>query len=434
MVQGRNETGSRADEDPNRTEHDVTGFDSGVAQDDGRRAQRRALGLIAGAQVLALGLWFSASAVAPRLEEVWGLETGQTAWLTLSVQLGFVAGALGLAIGGVPDRINSRHIFVVSALVGALANAGLLALDGDRFAAAVGLRALTGIALAGVYPSGLKVMAGWFQRNRGMALGVLVGALTVGSASPHLIRGFGFDWRGVVGGASLLAVAAAGIMGVAVEDGPFEVSSQRFSWSHISSIVRNRGVRLSTYGYLGHMWELYAMWTWTAAFLIASAEAGGYGAGFVSVATFAIIAIGGSGAWLFGVWADRQGRTLAAGTSMVLSGAAAILTPFVFGRSPALVVALFLVWGFTVVADSAQFSAMVTETASNTQRGTALTLQTALGFLLTVITIRGVPVLAEWWGWQWAFPVLALGPAFGTWAMVRLRSLPEASRLASGRG
>jgi MFS family permease len=412
----------------------VTGIDIGVAQDDGSMAQRRALWLIAGAQVLALGLWFSASAVAPQLEALWGLETGQTAWLTLAVQLGFVAGALGLAISGVPDRINSRRIFVVSALVGALANAGLLTLDGDRFAAAVGLRVLTGIALAGVYPSGLKVMAGWFRENRGMALGVLVGALTIGSASPHLIRGIGFDWRGVVGGASVLAIVAALIMGLAVRDGPFEVAAQPFSWSHISSIVRNRGVRLSTYGYLGHMWELYAMWTWTAAFLVASADAGGHGTGFVSVATFAIIAVGSGGAWLFGIWADRRGRTLAAGTSMVLSGTAAVLTPFVFGRSPALVVALFLVWGFTVVADSAQFSAMVTEAASNAQRGTALTLQTALGFLLTVITIRGVPVLAEWWGWQWAFPLLAIGPALGTWAMIRLRSQPAASRLGGGRG
>jgi len=397
-------------------------------------AQRRALAAIAGAQLLALTLWFSASAVAPQLEDLWRLSSGQTAGLTLAVQLGFVAGALALAITGLPDIVNSRTIFVTTALAGAAANAGLLALDGGQYPLAFALRLITGAALAGVYPSGLKVMSGWFQQGRGMALGVLVGALTVGSAAPHLIRGIGFDWRGVVAGASLAAVGAAVIMGMAVHDGPFEVKSARFSWRHISCIVKNRGVRLSTYGYLGHMWELYAMWTWTAAFLAASATAGGYDDGYVPTATFFVIGVGGAGAWLFGLWADRRGRTLAAGTSMALSGTAALLTPVVFGLSPVIVLPLFLIWGFTVVADSAQFSAMVTETASDGERGTALTLQTALGFLLTLVTIRGVPVLADWWGWRWSFTALAIGPALGVWAMARLRSLPEAAKLAGGRG
>ncbi len=397
-------------------------------------AQRRALAAIAGAQLLALTLWFSASAVAPQLEELWNLSSGQTAGLTLAVQLGFVAGALVLAITGLPDVVSSRTIFVTTALLGAAANAGLLALDGSQYPLAFTLRLITGAALAGVYPSGLKVMSGWFRRGRGMALGVLVGALTVGSAAPHLIRGVGFDWQGVVGGASVLAVAAALIMGAAVHDGPFEVKSSRFSWRHISCIVKNRGVRLSTYGYLGHMWELYAMWTWTAAFLAASAAAAGHDDGYVPTATFFVIGVGGAGAWLFGLWADRRGRTLAAGTSMAVSGTAAILTPLVFGLSPAVVLPLFLVWGFAVVADSAQFSAMVTETASDGERGTALTLQTALGFLLTLVTIRGVPVLADWWGWRWSFVVLAIGPALGVWAMARLRSLPEAAQLAGGKG
>lgn len=397
-------------------------------------AQRRALAAIAGAQLLALTLWFSASAVAPQLEELWNLSSGQTAGLTLAVQLGFVAGALVLAITGLPDVVSSRTIFVTTALLGAAANAGLLALDGSQYPLAFTLRLITGAALAGVYPSGLKVMSGWFRRGRGMALGVLVGALTVGSAAPHLIRGVGFDWQGVVGGASVLAVAAALIMGTAVHDGPFEVKSSRFSWRHISCIVKNRGVRLSTYGYLGHMWELYAMWTWTAAFLAASAAAAGHDDGYVPTATFFVIGVGGAGAWLFGLWADRRGRTLAAGTSMAVSGTAAILTPLVFGLSPAVVLPLFLVWGFAVVADSAQFSAMVTETASDGERGTALTLQTALGFLLTLVTIRGVPVLADWWGWRWSFVVLAIGPALGVWAMARLRSLPEAAQLAGGKG
>jgi MFS family permease len=266
-----------------------------------------------------------------------------------------------------------------------------------------------------------------------MALGVLVGALTVGSAGPHLIRGFGFDWQGVVLGASGLAAAGALLM-LLVRDGPYETPSQQFAWNQIGRVFANRGVRLSTFGYLGHMWELYAMWTWTAAFLAASAAAAGYGDGWVPTATFAIIAVGGAGAWLAGLYADRRGRTLAAGAAMAVSGSCALATPVLFGLSPLVVVPVFLVWGVAVVADSAQFSAMVVETSDDAVRGTALALQTALGFLLTLVTIRGVPILADAWGWRWAFPVLALGPALGIVAMVRLRRSPAAAALAGGLG
>jgi MFS family permease len=219
-----------------------------------------------------------------------------------------------------------------------------------------------------------------------------------------------------------------------VEDGPYEVPRSSFSMKLAGEVVRNRGVRLSTYGYLGHMWELYAMWTWAAAFLAASAEASGSGDGWVPVATFGVIAIGGAGAWIAGVVADRRGRTVVAGTSMALSGACALVTPFVFGLHPSVVVPVFLLWGFTVVADSAQFSTMVTETADDRSRGTALTLQTALGFLLTLVTIRGVPLLADAWGWQWAFPWLAAGPVLGIAAMIGLKRSPEAAKLAGGLG
>lgn len=396
--------------------------------------QRRALFFIAGGQLLALTLWFSASAVAPQLEELWDLSSGQTAGLTLAVQLGFVVGALALAVSNLADIVASRALFTISALLGAAVNLGLLALGEGDYLWAWLLRFLTGAALAGVYPAGLKVMSGWFREGRGLALGVLVGALTVGSAGPHLIRGIGFDWRGVVGGASLLALAGAVLMWLLVTDGPYETSRQRFSFRQVGRVVRNRGVRLSTYGYLGHMWELYAMWTWTAAYLAASAEEAGQTAGFVPTSTFFIIAVGGLGAWLFGRWADRFGRTLLAGISLVLSGTAGLLTPLVFGASPVLVVGLFLVWGFAVVADSAQFSTMVTETSEDDTRGTALALQTALGFLLTLVTIRGVPVLADAWGWRWAFPLLAVGPALGIAAMVALKRSPHAAALAGGRG
>ena len=396
--------------------------------------QRRALLAIAGSQLLVLTLWFSASAAAPQLEVDWGLSSGETAGLTLAVQIGFVLGALGSAALAFADAVPARQLFTLAALTGAAANAGLLTLGEGDFALAFLLRLLTGIALAGVYPSGLKIMTGWFRRGRGMVLGVLVGALTVGTAGPHLIRGLGFGWRGVIGVASILAILGAIVLWSMVRDGPYETPRQAFSWRHVGEVVSNRGVRLSTYGYLGHMWELYGMWTWTAAFLAASAAAAGLSDGWVPTATFAVIAVGVAGAWLAGVAADRMGRTIVAGGSMAVSGSCALVTPLVFGLSPWLGVPLFVVWGFAVIADSAQFSAMVTETAADEYRGTALTLQTALGFLLTLVTIRGVPLLADAWGWRWAFPWLALGPALGIIAMIRLRRSPEALRLAGGAG
>ena len=396
--------------------------------------QRKALVVVAGSQLLALTLWFSATAVGPRLEEVWGLSSGQTAGLTLAVQIGFVVGALGLAISNLADIVPSRTLFATAALAGAAVNGGLLFLGEGDYGWAFILRLLTGMALAGVYPAGLKVMAGWFEEGRGMALGVLVGALTVGSAGPHLIRGFGFDWQGVVGAASLLAVVAGALMWVLITDGPYETSQQRFSWHHIGRVVRNRGFRLATYGYLGHQWELYAMWTWTAAFLAASAADAGRGDGFVPTATFFVIATGALGAGLFGRWADQFGRTRLAGLSMLISGLAGLATPLVFGLTPLVVVPLFLVWGFAVVADSAQFSAMVTETSDDQTRGTALALQTALGFLLTLVTIRAVPLIADELTWRWAFPLLSIGPAAGIAAMVALKRSSHAAALAGGRG
>ncbi len=397
------------------------------------RSRRRALAIISVSQLMALSLWFSATAVSPQLRSLWQLSTTEEAGLTLAIQLGFVVGALVSAVLNLADVVPSRTLFLASSFGGALANLGLLAVDESTVSLALALRFLTGAFLAGVYPAGLKVVSGWFKEGRGMALGVLVGALTVGSASPHLVRGLGLEWEGVIVSASALTFLAAGMMH-RVGDGPHEVPTQRFRLSQVAVVVRNRGVRLATFGYLGHMWELYAMWTWTAAFLAASAAEtpGGYGP--ISIITFFVIAVGGLGSWWAGSLADRYGRTRVAGGAMVVSGTCALLTPLVFGAPALLVVPVMLIWGLSVVADSAQFSTMVTETAEDEVRGTALTMQTAVGFLLTMVTIRWVPALADGLGWQWAFLVLALGPAMGVWAMVRLARSPHAAQLAGGRG
>jgi MFS family permease len=386
--------------------------------------QRRALVLVAVSQLLALGVWFSATAVIPQLEQAWGLEPGGAAGVTLAVQIGFVAGALVSATLNVADLFPARALFGASAVLAALANLGLLLVGPGEVGLAYALRFATGLFLAGVYPTGLKVMAGWFRQGRGMAMGLMVGALTVGSASPHLVRGLGLDWRGVVATASALTVAAALLMAW-VGDGPHDAMSSRFRWRQVADAMSTRGTRLATFGYLGHMWELYAVWTWIGAYLAASAGEAGSGYPSIPVLTFAIIASGGVGAWIAGRMADRSGRALVAGGSMAISGACSLLSAAVFGAPAWLVVPVMVVWGVTVVSDSAQFSAMVTETATPETRGTALTIQTALGFLLTMVTIWGVPRVAEVAGWRWAFVGLAIGPALGVAAMARFRRVIE---------
>lgn len=392
------------------------------------KGQRRALSLIAIAQLFALSLWFSASAVAESLKTAWDLTDGQVPLLTLAVQVGFVTGALLSALLNLADRVKARHLFAISAVAGGLVNAALLLLGPGDLVFVVGVRFLTGVALAGVYPSGMKAIAGWFKEGRGTALGILIGALTIGSALPHLVRGFGLDWQVVLLTASGLAVVSSGMMLIA-GDGPFDTATSAFSWHHLRAIFGNRGFRLATIGYLGHMWELYAAWTWVAFYVAATDFSGS-----ASVVAFAMIAVGGMGSYLAGKLADRRGRTLAAGGSMVISGTAAALTAVVFNAPSWVMIGLLLIWGLTVISDSAQFSAIVTEVVPDEVRGTALTLQTALGFMLTLITISLVPLIADRSSWQWAFLILVPGPVIGTIAMFRLKHSPWSAKIAGGRG
>ncbi|HEX6207013.1 MAG TPA: MFS transporter [Actinomycetota bacterium] len=396
--------------------------------------RRRALALLTLAMVLGLATWFSASAVIPQLREEWSLGPTAAAWLTIAVQLGFVAGALVSAVLNLADVHSARTVIVVSGFGAALANLGLVA--ADDAALGIPLRFLTGFFLAGVYPPGMKVIATWYREGRGYALGVLVAGISLGSAMPHLVNGLGgLSWRTVIVITSILTASGGVIARYLVGDGPFPFPRAVFDPRQAGRVFRNRGVRLATFGYFGHMWELFAMWAWFLVFFTESLETAGRDPTVLApLATFAVIGSGALGCWAAGILGDRWGRSRTTSAAMAISGACALTIGLLFGRSPWLVLALGIVWGITVVADSAQFSAAVTETANTAYVGTAVTLQTALGFTLTVATIWLVPIVRDALSWWWAFAMLALGPALGILAMQRLQRSPEAFRIAGGRG
>ena len=392
-----------------------------------------ALVLLSTALLLGMSLWFGVSAVAPRLTTEWKLDPSTAAWLTLAVQIGFVAGTLASALFNLPDVIRVRYLFALSAFAGAAVNA-ILAGFVHTGATAIALRFATGVFLAGVYPPGMKIIATWFRTGRGFALGVLIGALTLGKASPYLVNAIGSaNWRVNVAMASVLAAIGGAIVLFFVRDGPYALPNQPFDLSQITTIFSNRGVRLANFGYFGHMWELYAMWTWAPAMIRASIARSGGAPALADAASFAVIGCGAIGCVAAGLLADRYGRTLVASVAMAISGACCIAIGFLFGGSPALLLTVAAVWGASVVADSAQFSACITELGDPRYVGTALTMQTCIGFLITTISIRLMPLLVDAVGWSWAFVALAPGPFLGIIAMLRLRALPEASRIAGGR-
>lgn len=392
-----------------------------------------ALLLLSIAVLLGMSLWFGVSAVAPELVREWKLTSSETAWLTLAVQLGFVAGTLASAVFNLPDVIRARHLFALCAFAGAASNA-VLAWSVHSAAPAIALRFATGMFLAGVYPPGMKIIATWFRAGRGFALGVLIGALTLGKASPYLVNAIGSSsWRVNVGSVSLFALIG-GVVVLLLHDGPYALANQPFDISQFASVYRNRGVRLANLGYFGHMWELYAMWTWAPAMIRASVAAMHGRAAVAEAASFAVIGSGAVGCIVAGLLADRIGRTVVASAAMAISGACCVAVGFLYGRSEWALLAVAVIWGASVVADSAQFSACVTELGDARYIGTALTIQTCIGFLITTFSIDLIPLLVNKVGWPLAFVFLAPGPFLGIIAMLRLRSLPEAKQLAGGRG
>ena len=368
--------------------------------------------------LLSLTSWMTATAIGQELQLRWSLTSSQVGWLTTIVQLGFVIGTALGAILNLADVLPSKTYFAISALLAAASNAFLLTANG--FDDALPARFLTGFFLAGVYPPGMKMVSTWFHSARGLAIGTVVGALTVGKATPYLLKAIGgTSTTAVIGGGSITGLVAAFLVASTYRDGPYPFPSRPFEWNRVGRLLRHRETMLATGGYLGHMWELYAMWTWISAFLFAAA-AGVVSDTIIDLVVFGAIAAGALGCVLGGIAADRIGRHRVVNLAMVISGICCLSAGFIFHAPFALLVCLTWIWGFFVVADSAQFSALVTEVAPQDSVGTALMLQTSLGFLLTMVTIQAVPAIVGAVDWQWAFTFLALGPMCGICSILLL--------------
>ncbi|MES1931827.1 major facilitator superfamily protein [Salinisphaera shabanensis T35B1] len=396
----------------------------------------QALVILAVALLLGMTSWFSATAVVPQLRETWALSAGAAAWMTIAVQIGFVAGALASAIFNVADRVAPRRLMFYGATLAALSNALLLLTP--PIALAVVLRMLTGFGLASVYPPAMKAMATWFKVKRGTALGIMVGALTVGSAAPHLVNGLGgLDWQVVIAASSIMSLAGGLIAQYLGRDGPFDFPRAVFDPRKAWQVFSDRPVRLACIGYFGHMWELYAMWAWFGVFFgdVLSAHAFQAPLALSAVATFAVIGVGAVGCWVGGILGDHWGRGRATSLAMIVSGSCALLIGLIPVSAWPVIMVVGLIWGFWVVADSAQFSTVITELGDQRYVGTALTLQQAIGYILTIPTIWLIPIVHEALGWSYAFAVLALGPLVGTIAMQKLAGIEKAhARALSGDG
>jgi len=381
-------------------------------------AKRLSIAILILSQVSVLSVWFSSAAVLAEMRREAGLATADLAWLTTAVQLGFAAGALGFAALGLADRFDPRRVFCLSALVAAVANLGQIWTPVGG-AEALALRAVTGAALAGVYPVGMKIAVGWSKANRALLVGALVGALTVGSASPHLIALLGgADWRATILITTVITIAG-GLAMLGASLGPFHARAPRLDPRAIRLAWTDRRIRLAILGYLGHMWELYVFWAWIGVIAAGSFIAAGIeGAGDLAKLTaFLAIGLGGIACVVCGWLADRAGKALVSTRILGLSSAMAVVAALTWGGPVWVTIPVLIVWGILVVPDSPLFSALVADAAPPHWAGSLMTLQTSIGFLLTAFTVQATPFVSESIGWPWMLAITGIGPALGVIAM-----------------
>jgi MFS family permease len=383
----------------------------------------RVLALVCIAVLLATSTWLSGTAAVPALRAEWRIDAADAAWITTSVQLGFVAGTLLLSALNVADVFRARHVFFVSALLAGAANLGFARLSSGLLSASV-FRFLTGVALAGVYPVAMKIVASWFRSGLGWRLGLLVGALTAGTSAPFLLRASGaaFDWRSVTQIASALSMLAALIVLTGVGDGPHLPAQSRFDPGALVRAFRHPPFRYTALGYFGHMWELYAFWSLLGAFLSASFAASAAWAPRVSLISFLAIAAGAVGCVAGGWISRRTGERNVALVSLCASGSFCLASFTAFSLPPLLLTVFVVIWGVVVVSDSPQFSALAARHCPREYTGSALTMQNGIGFAVTVVSIQLVSVLGETVGWRAAMLLLAPGPMLGALAISRLKN------------
>jgi len=384
----------------------------------------RALALISVSVLLSTSTWFSGTAAAPILRELWGLSDVQSSWLTISVQLGFILGTFLYALLNLPDVFPTRAVFFISATLTAIFNCGFAILSQD-FPTSLAFRFLTGVTLAGIYPVGMKLVAQWFQAGLGWRLGVMLAALTLGTAFPYLMFALGAapEWRLLLLSASGLTLLGGCVVLFLVPPGPFLSEAAVFEPRMVFRVFRLRAFRLQALGYFGHMWELYAFWSLVALYLNASFQHTGSGTvDSVPLLTFAVIAAGSLGC-LLGGWISRGvGERAVALVSLGISGSLCAASWWLFEKDAMVVAAAALIWGMFVIADSPQFSALAARHCPPKYTGTALTIQNGLGFGITVLSIQLTAILGQHYGWRWAFAALVFGPILGISALLRLRS------------
>lgn len=380
------------------------------------------LALIALTQIFGLSVWFSSSAVVPNLVRDWGISISDAAWLSMATQFGFAVGAIAASLIGLFDRFRPNRVLATSALCAAILTSGFAWVVSSLHMAVV-IRFLLGICFAGIYPPGLKLTASWSLQSRSRSFGILGGCLTIGSSLPYLLKSLhDLQWQTLVG-STAVACALAGLLSLMfIKSGPFQDPPAPIDGRYAWHMFQEQGPRAACFGYFGHMFELYAVWTWLPIFMMHSLNETSI-TPMLGMSVFLCMGLGGFvGCLLGGVLADRFGQERVAIFALSISGACCVLSPFFFSTSVPALLAFSLIWGAAVIADSGLFSALLSSTADKRAVGTALSFQTAVGFLITISTIQLTPVLAEAFGWRYAFPYLVIGPIFGVLAIGAYRA------------